>query len=84
MSLLSTVGTSTGVKTHDSRSQGCQDLATSEDWTECARRCDDATDGCRLGDGRLDRAGGRTPTLAVLDWTGETDGRRIVSGVASV
>lgn len=30
------------------------------------------------------RSGGRVPTLAVLDWTDGTQGRRIVSGVASV
>lgn len=44
------------------------------------RRCDK-----RLSVGRRAlRTGGRVPTLAVLDWTDETEGRRIVSGVASV
>lgn len=44
------------------------------------RRCDK-----RLSVGRRAlRSGGRVPTLAVLDWIDETEGRRIVSGVASV
>lgn len=84
--LRSTVGMSTGFGTREHSSRGRQGLAGIVEYGECARRCDDATmrqKGLSVGRWAL-RSGGRVPTLAVLDGIGETEGRCIVAGFATV